>query len=123
MLKPLIIEEMKKQGMSTRQVAEKIGMSHTTIIRALRGGEVDLTTVIKISEWLEVKPSILINSMASKKNVLPDQIAVILEKYPHLEAEFSKAIKAVMEGTVEPEIIEDIAAYAAYRISLRIPRT
>lgn len=123
MLKPLIIEEMKKQGMSTRQVAEKIGMSHTTIIRALRGGEVDLTTVIKISEWLEVKPSILINSMASKKNVLPDQIAVVLEKYPHLEAEFSKAIKAVMEGTVEPEIIEDIAAYAAYRISLRIPRT
>ncbi len=120
MLKPLITEEMKKRGMSTRQVAEEMGMSHTTVIRALRGGEVDLTTVIKISEWLGVKPSTLINSLADTKSALPDKIAVMLGGHPRLEAEFAKAIKAILEEKVDPAIIEDIAAYASYRIDLSV---
>ncbi len=122
MLKIMLSQEMKKRSLGTRQVAKEIGTSHTTILRALRGDIVDVGTILKISKWMGVKPSTLINSMATTKDVLSEQIAVMLKNYPSLEDEFSKAIDAILEGTVEPEIIEDIAAYAAYKINLRIPR-
>ncbi len=124
MLKAKLAQEMKNKGLSTRQVAKEIGTSHTTILRALRGEIVDMATIMKVSEWLGVKPATLINSLASTKAALPEKIAVMLGNYPHLEEEFSKAINAISAGTVEPEIIENIAAYAAYRINLmRVPRT
>jgi hypothetical protein len=92
------------------------------VIRALRGGEVDLTTVIKISEWLGVKPSTLVNSLVTTKSALPDQITVMLGKHPRLEAEFAKAVRAVVEEKVDPAIIEDIVAYASYKINLSSSR-
>jgi transcriptional regulator with XRE-family HTH domain len=119
MLKAKLAQEMKHKGLSTRQVASEIGTSHTTILRALRGEIVDVVTILKMSDWLGIEPSTLINSMASTKAALPEQIAVMLGKYPRLENEFTKAIKAVLEEKVEPEIIEDIVAYAAYKINLR----
>ncbi len=123
MLKEKLSQEMKKKLQSTHQVAKEIGTSHTTILRALRGEIVDMKTILKFSEWMGVKPATLVNSLADTRAALPDQIAVMLGKYPRLEEEFAKAIKAIVAGTVEPEIIEDIAAYAAFRINLRSPRT
>ena len=122
MLKIKLSQEMKKRSLGTRQVAKEIGTSHTTILRALRGDIVDVGTILKISKWTGVKPSTLLNSMATTKDALPEQIAVLLKNYPRLENEFSKAIDAILEGTVEPKII-DIAAYAAYKINLRTPYT
>lgn len=122
MLKVKLSQEMKKKGLSTRQVAKEIGTSHTTILRTLRGEIVDVATILKFGEWMGVKPSILINSLADTKSALPDQIAVMLGKHPRLEAEFSKAIQAVVEEKVDPAIIEDIAAYAAYKINLSSSR-
>jgi len=122
MLKAKLSQEMKKKGVSTRQVAKEIGTSHTTILRILRGDIVDVGTILKISEWLGVKPATLINSLATTKSALPDQISVMLGKHPHLEAEFAKAIKAIIDEKVDPVIIEDIAAYAAYKINLGTSR-
>lgn len=121
MLKAKLAQEMKNKGLSTRQVAKDIGTSHTTILRALRGEAVDVGTIVKMSEWLGVKPSTLINSMASI-SALPDQIAVMLGKHPRLENEFEQAIKKILDGTVDPSIIEDIAAYASYKINLSASR-
>ena len=122
MLKVKLSQEMKKKGLSTRQVAKEIGTSHTTILRTLRGEIVDVATILKFSEWMGLKPATLINSLADTKSALPDQIAVMLGKHPRLEAEFSKAIQAVVEEKVDPAIIEDIAAYAAYKINLNSSR-
>jgi transcriptional regulator with XRE-family HTH domain len=122
MLKVKLSQEMKKKGLSTRQVAKEIGTSHTTILRALRGEIVDVATILKASKWLGLKPATLINSLATTTSALPDQIAVMLGKHPSLEAEFAKAIKAIVEEKVDPAIIEDIAAYAAYKINLSSSR-
>lgn len=122
MLKTKLSQEMKNKGAGTRQVSKEIGVAHTTILRALRGDLVDVGTILKISKWMGVKPATLLNSMATTKDVLPEQIAVMLKNYPRLEDEFEKAIKAVIAGTVKPEIIEDIAAYAAYKINLGASR-
>lgn len=113
---------MKKKGLSPRQVAKEIGTSHTTILRALRGEIVDVATILKLSEWLGVKPATLISSLAITRSALPDQIAVMLGKHPRLEHEFGQAIRAILEERVDPAIIEDIAAYAAYKINLGASR-
>jgi transcriptional regulator with XRE-family HTH domain len=118
MLKVKLEQEMKNRGLGIREVAIEIGTSHTTILRALRGDMVDLGTILKISNWIGVKPATLINSLADTKSALSDQIAVMLGKHPKLEAEFEKAVKGMAEDEVDPAIIEDIAAYASYKINL-----
>ncbi len=123
MLKIKLLEEMKKKGVSPRQVGEEVGVAHTTINRALRGETVDVGTIIKISQWLKVKPSTLLNSMVDTGSGLPDQIAVMLESFPLLAENFSKAIDALVAGEVDPAIIEDIAAYTAYKINLKSPHS
>lgn len=119
MLDILINKVMLEGKLSTRDVAKSTGVSHTTIIRALRGEAVDVATVFKLSKWLAVKPHTLLNSMADMDDNLPDQIAVLLEGNQVLSKEFEKAITAIRKGNVDPSIIEDIASYASYKINLK----
>jgi transcriptional regulator with XRE-family HTH domain len=118
MLQAKLKEVMKDKKLSTREVAIASEVSHTTIVRALRGDIVDLGTVLKLSKWLKVNPSTLLNSMADMESNLSEQIAILLEDNQLLAEEFKKAVEAVIEGKVEPSIIEDIAAYIAFRINL-----
>ena len=120
MLKTKLNQIMKEQNLSSRQIASVIGVSHTTIIRALRGDIVDLATVLKISEWMGVKPSTLLNSMTTTKTDLglEEKIAILLENSPLLKKELVKAIKAIETDKINPSIMEDVASYAAYRINL-----
>jgi transcriptional regulator with XRE-family HTH domain len=118
MLAVKLSQVMEEKGLSPRQVAKEVGVSHTTILRAVRGDIVDVKTIIQLSEWLAIKPATLLNSMVTTDMGLPDQIAVLLAGYPLLEKEFAAAIEAVVSGKVAPVIIADIAAYAAYRIKL-----
>lgn len=120
MLKTKLNQIMKEQNLSSRQIASVIGVSHTTIIRALRGDIVDLATVLKISEWMGVKPSTLLNSMTTTKTDLglEEKIAILLENSPLLKKELVKAIKAIETDKINPAIMEDVASYAAYRINL-----
>lgn len=120
MLKTKLNQIMKEQNLSSRQIASVIGVSHTTIIRALRGDIVDLATVLKISEWMGVKPSTLLNSMTTTKTDLglEEKIAILLENSPLLKKELIKAIKAIETDKINPAIMEDVASYAAYRINL-----
>jgi transcriptional regulator with XRE-family HTH domain len=119
MLKELIESEMKKQGLSNRDLAKRIDVSHTTIIRAARGTDIDLPTLIKFANWLHVKPSSLLNSLSEADDQLADKISLVIQRKPKLAQAFTQAIKAIEAGEVEPAIIEDIAAYAAYKINLR----
>ena len=119
MLATLIKRKLLELELSSRQAAEATGVSHTTVLRALRGDSIDLDTLIKLSGWLGVKPHTLLNSMASADTHLSDQIAVMLESNRILAGEFKMAVQATIAGKVDPEIIEDIAAYAAYKINIR----
>lgn len=118
MLHIILDDVMKKNGYSSRQVAKQTDVSHTTIVRVLRGETVDLGTIIKLSEWLNVKPSTMINSMSTTDDSLADKISVILERSPKLEAAFSQALNGLIGKEIPPSVLEDIAAYASYRLQL-----
>ncbi len=116
MLQTLLKDEARKRGWSSRKLAEEIGVSHTTILRAMRGELVDLDTLIAISDWAGVRPSDLLNSFAKRGADLSATLAVLLERIPALKKPLEAAMQAVQEGTVDPAIVEDIVTYTLYKL-------
>jgi hypothetical protein len=91
------------------------GTSHSTILRALKGEKVDVDTLIKIANWLGVRPSELLNSMSETS--LADEVAVLLQYSPELEAELKDAVERVKAGQLDPRVIQDVVAFARYRFN------
>jgi transcriptional regulator with XRE-family HTH domain len=113
----LMTKKMKEQNLSARQAAEIIGTSHTTILRAVNGEIVDLDTIIKISDWLDVRPATLLNSLSTSKSALSDKMAALVEYVPSLKEVFEKAVDSVEKQKADPGIVDDIVAYASWRLS------
>ncbi len=118
MLKTLLERKQADTGLSSRKLAEEIGTSHTTILRASRGEPVDVGTLIKIGDYLGVRPSALIDSLASSQDGDMDaQLGVLLDSIPGLRSVVEDATKSVAEGKASPEIIQDILKYAQWKLS------
>jgi transcriptional regulator with XRE-family HTH domain len=111
-------EKCQTEKLSSRQAADKVGVSHATILRALRGDIVDLETLIKLSGWLGVKPASLLNSFAKSPDMLPDQIAVVIERHPKLRDLFTKVMTEIAEERAPVDVIDDIVAFAAYKLKI-----
>lgn len=122
MLPQLLKDKCQRLGLSSRQAAEKVGVSHTTILRALSGDIIDLETLIKISNWLDVEPATALNSFIASPDALSYKVASVLERYPKLKDVFSKALEAIADENVEPAVIEDIVLYANYKLHI-YPKT
>ena len=118
MLSTLLQEKMGNNKLSIRQAAAQIEVSHTTLIRALRNEQCDLATILKFSKWLEVEPNEILNYLGSDQSSLPNLIFLALNKAPKLAHEFEAVMQAIVDGRVNLDLIEDIAAYAAYRLKL-----
>jgi len=118
MLSKLLKEKCQKLSLSSRQAAHKVGVSHATILRVLKGDVVDIETLIKLSGWLNVKPSTALNSFVLSPDALADRVAVVIERHPQLRDVFSRAVKAIIEEDVDPSLIDDIAGYAAYKLNI-----
>lgn len=115
MLQTLLQREMAARNLSSHTAAEEIGTSHTTILRALRGDRVDVDTIIKIANWLKIRPSELLNSMSDTS--LADQIAVLLSHSSDLEKELKDAAERVQSGALDPAVLKDIVSYALYKLN------
>lgn len=116
MLQTLLKDEARKRGLSSRKLAEEIGTSHTTIIRAMRGESIDLDTLIAIADWAGVRPADLLNSLSKRGGNMADQLAVLIERVPALKKPLEEAMKAIEAGTADPAIVEDIVTYATYKL-------
>jgi transcriptional regulator with XRE-family HTH domain len=116
MLDIILQRAMRGQGLSSHKAAEAIGVSHTTILRALRGEAVDVETIIKIANFLKIRPSELLNSMSTDAT-LPDQLATLLSHSPELEETLKDAMERVRAGNLKPETVADIVSYALYKLN------
>ncbi len=122
MLSSLLGQKLANEGLSSRAAAKQIGVSHTTLLRALRGEPLDLSTVMSFAAWLGVELGDLVNNLDISSSSIGSEIAVALRGVPKLERAFADAMKMVRSGKVSPHVIEDIAAYASYRINYAEPR-
>jgi transcriptional regulator with XRE-family HTH domain len=117
MLKDALNAKMHENGLSTREAAREIGVSHTTIFRVMKGGPFDVPTLIAIANWLGVRPSTLLDNIGSSDTIC--QVALLVEGNPGILQVLDKAVKSVNAGEASPEIVQDIIAYALYKTQLR----
>lgn len=115
MLQNVLEGAMKEKNLSARDVGKILGVSHTTVLRALQGEQIDLATLIKIAEWLKIRPSNLLDTLGDGADI-DAKILVLSEAYPELRVVLEKAAEAVEAGQADPAIIKDIVAYAEFRI-------
>jgi transcriptional regulator with XRE-family HTH domain len=116
MLQIVLRKTMDEQGLSSHKAAEAIGVSHTTILRALRGEAVDVDTIIKIANFVNVRPSELLNSMATDAT-LTDQLATLLSHSRELQDTLRDALERVNAKALDPAILRDIVSYALFKIN------
>jgi transcriptional regulator with XRE-family HTH domain len=118
MLPTILQRELDNREISAHTAAAEIGTSHTTILRALKGERVDVETLIKIANWLKVRPSDLLNSMADTPDTTTaDQLALLLSRSPELEAELKDAMRRVQAGVLDEAVIREIISYAVYKMN------
>ena len=115
-LKAVLDVEISRRSMSIRQAAEAIGVTHTTLNRALKGEQVGIETILKIADWLDVLPATLINAEGKGDDALVYQVALILRSEPRLAQVLQEAITRVANGEMSASVFKDLAAYAAYRL-------
>ena len=116
MLKTILEREMRSRNLSYRAVAEAIDVSHSTILRALRGDTVDIETIIKLAKFLNVRPSELVNTLDDGAP-LADQIAVLLSHSRDFEQELRDAVERVKAGSISVDTLRDIVSYALYKLN------
>jgi transcriptional regulator with XRE-family HTH domain len=115
-LSAILEVELRRRNQSVRQISEEIGVAHTTMNRALKGEQVGVDTILKIANWLNVSPAVLINAEGQGEDALVSQVALILKAEPRLGEVLKEALDRVADGRMSPEVFGDLAAYAAYRL-------
>ena len=116
MLKVILQKPMEEKGLSSHSAAEAIGVSHTTILRALRGDAVDVDTIIKIARYLKLRPSDLLDVMGDGSS-LPEQISILLSSSRELEKEIGEAVERVKAGKLDVAVLRDIISYALFKMN------
>jgi transcriptional regulator with XRE-family HTH domain len=123
MFRVILENELDRRGMSIREAAKEIGISHTTLIAAKDGTRsMDVSTALAIAKWVGVPLSTLVeeaNPEESGKSGLLYAVAMVLEAAPELEKTFRAAAEELAAGTLSLNDFKDLAEYAAYKIRIR----
>jgi len=114
-LAELLNEEMRRRGLSMREVGNLTGVTHTTINRILNGHRVNLTTLERVSQFLHVQAADFIPGSTGEDNLIR-ALAAIVRKDPALEGILLRAADKVSDGEIAPEVLRDIVRYATWRI-------
>jgi transcriptional regulator with XRE-family HTH domain len=116
MLRSLLAEKMRKEQFSARDAARQIGISHTTVNRVLDGDIPNVENLVAISNWLGVSVATALGVETGTKDDVAARVALLIEAEPRLKQLFGSLVKGYQDGRLTSEDIEDIFAYAAYRI-------
>lgn len=116
MLPTILNSEIKKKNLSVRSAAKKMGVAHTTLIRAMNGDHLDLPTIVKISKWLGIDPSDVVDTSGAENSEGTEMVIGFLSLNPSLKNALIEATRKVQSGEVDPHVIEDVLAYLAFRL-------
>jgi transcriptional regulator with XRE-family HTH domain len=113
----LLSETMAENGLSMRQAAKQIGVSHATIMRVLNGDPSDLETARKIAGWLRVPVVDLLDLQEDETDTLARLISAVFHQEPALVEIFDEAMKKVLQGDIPPRLIREAGWYLTFRIN------
>jgi len=109
-LEVILKNKIAQKRLSIRSAALEIGIAHTTLNRILAGGNIDLDTILKISEWIGVKPSELLQ-------LETDDVSLLVSSIPGLKEILAEAAEKIQTGELDISALADITAYAKFRVS------
>ena len=117
MLRVLLEGELNRRHLSVRAAAEQVGVAHTTLHRVINDEPIDLDTMVKLCNWLGVRPSTILDAQSDSSDVsIPSIVASLIETDSRLATIFSDLADDLKEGTVDPDDVKDVAYYIAYRL-------
>lgn len=110
MLREILNEAIAKRQLSVRAAAREAGVSHNTMFRALDGASIDLDSLIAISNWLGMRPAVVLGMETG-------DATAVLEAVPELKGVLEDAAKLIQSGDASVNLLADIASYIKYKVS------
>jgi transcriptional regulator with XRE-family HTH domain len=108
-------ERLHVEGLSVRDAAQKIGVSHATVARAANGETVEVDTLVKIASFLGLPVESMLDVKETPDEVL-EQIVMVLSIEPELSRIFGEIARKVSAKEMDPKVLSEIAAFSAYRL-------
>lgn len=123
MLDNLVREEIRKKGISVRQAAREMGISHTTAIRIINGKNSDLDTLKKVCDWLNVEINSVLHEEFTDNSGLNSKLILFLEQNPNLSQSLEEALECFENRSIPKEVITDMTSYITFRLQQEISRS
>ena len=117
-----IRSEISRRGLSVRKAADRIGVSHVTLLRIFRGETPSLDTLDKLSRWTGTGLAYMLQLLGYQVEAENDEVARLarlVENSPDYER-----LLGLLErlGPEELELVTDYLRYLEWRLSGRIDR-
>ncbi len=117
-----IRSEISRRGLSVRKAADRIGVSHVTLLRIFRGETPSLDTLDKLSRWTGTGLAYMLQLLGYQVEAESDEVARLarlVENSPDYER-----LLGLLErlGPEELELVTDYLRYLEWRLSGRIDR-
>jgi DNA-binding Xre family transcriptional regulator len=118
----VLSSELARRRISAREAARQSGLSHTTIVRALRGDNVDLETIRLICAWLEIDPTKVVDfGQDQGDDRWMWRLEVLIASNASIRNQFIEIFEAIDRETIAPSIIGEIASFMAYSLRKHQP--
>jgi transcriptional regulator with XRE-family HTH domain len=109
--------EVARRGLSIRKAAERIGVSHVTLLRIFKGEVPSLDTLDKLATWTDTSLAYMLQLLGYKVEENSSQVsrlARLVENHPLYER-----LIASLEhlGPEELELVVEYVSYLEWRLS------
>lgn len=108
-------ERMDLDGMSVRSAGQKIGVSHSTVARIVHGEAVDVDTLVKVCDFLNIPVESVLDVREEPEESLRD-LNLVISTEPELSQVFHKIAQGIINDEIDKTILAEIAAFANYRL-------
>jgi len=116
-LSELLRKRLDTEGLSVRDAGQMIGVSHSTVARAVNGETVEVDTLVKIADFLGVPVEHIIDPKDNPDDVL-EQIVMVISIEPELSRVFGELAQRIIDKKIDKKVLSEVAAFTAYRLQL-----
>ena len=113
-LASMLRDRMDMEGLSVRDAGNLIGVSHSTVARAVNGEAVEIETLKKFCSFLGVPVENMLD-LKDDNNELLNQILRVITIEPELAEVFIEIGQALGDNKLNKIILNEIAAFAHCR--------
>ncbi len=123
MLSNALKHKMQTERLSEREVARRTGLSNTTINNILKGEPVNINTLLCISRFLRIPPSLLLDSYLPDLDNGQATVASFVQyvyQHPELAEIVNDLAQLIREGKDISPILVEAFHYAGYRLGISL---